>query len=71
MIAASRGTWHCARVLLLHGSFLKVGAVGDLDIVRVMVERTQVDLDARDAYDTTPLHLAASYGPLSCGAVPV
>ena len=48
-----------------------MGAVGDLDILMVMVERTQADLDARDAYDTTPLHLAASYDPLSCGAVPV
>jgi len=38
---------------------------GELDIVTAMVERTQVDLDARGAYDWTALHLAAINGDLA------
>ena len=40
--------------------------VGDLDIVRAMVERTQVDLEAGDNNSgDTPLHMAAQKGHLS------
>ena len=46
-------------------SFAKVCTDGDLDIVRAMVERTQVDLEARDQHGRTPLHKAASNGHLS------
>ena len=46
-------------------SFTQVCQDGDLDIVKVMVERTQVDLEARDAlYGRTPLHAAADNGHL-------
>ena len=43
-------------------SFAKVCVDGDLDIVRAMVERTQVDLEARDGVGNTPLHTAARKG---------
>ena len=36
-----------------------------MDIVKPMVERTQVELEARDEYDKTPLHFAAYSGKLS------
>ena len=45
-------------------SLLHVCEVGSLDIVRAMMERTQVDLEARDADGRTPLHMAACYGRL-------
>ena len=45
-------------------SFAKVCKDGHLDIVRAMVERTQVDLEARDDSDRTPLHIAALKGHL-------
>jgi len=49
-----------------NGSFFNVCEEGDLDIVKAMVERTQVDLEARDAaqYGGTPLHCAAQMGHL-------
>ena len=52
-------------------SFAKVCRVGDLDIVRAMVERTQVDLETGDYYSgRTPLYMAAGKGHLpSCDAV--
>ncbi len=46
-------------------SFLKVCKDGDLDIVRAMVERTQVKLEARDEDGWTPLHHAAFNDHLS------
>eukprot|EP00606_Chrysophyceae_sp_TOSAG23-5_P001334 GSChrysophyteH2.ASY1.ANO1.904.1 assembled CDS len=51
---------------LTHGeSFDTICQEGDLDIVRAMVERTQVDLEARDdVYGRTPLHWAAQKGHL-------
>jgi len=46
---------------LSHGSsFLQVCKTGELEIVKAMVERTQVDLEERGGEDDwTPLHLAA------------
>jgi ankyrin repeat protein len=46
-------------------SFAKVCQDGDLDIVRAMVERTQVDLEARDDIGWTPLLWAAYNGHLA------
>jgi len=40
------------------------GSFGELDIVKAMVERTQVDLEARSVSGMTPLHLAAANGHL-------
>jgi len=41
---------------LYHGdSFLQVCKEGELDIVKAMVERTQVELEARDEDGATPL----------------
>ncbi len=37
---------------------------GNIDTIKVMVERTQVDLEARDREDRTPLHWAALFGHL-------
>ena len=45
-------------------SLFHVCKEGDLDIVRAMVERTQVDLEARIGIGWTPLHLAARNGHL-------
>ena len=45
-------------------SFAKVCQDGELDIVRTMVERTQVDLEARGEGGWTSLHRAASNGHL-------
>ena len=46
-------------------SFTQVCQDGDLDIARAMVERTQVDLEARDAlYGRTPLLWVARNGHL-------
>ena len=45
-------------------SLFHVCKEGDLDIVRAMVERTQVDLEARIGSGWTPLHLAARNGHL-------
>ena len=45
-------------------SFVKVCEEGDLDIVRAIVERTQVDLKERDEHDVTPLLWAAHRGHL-------
>jgi len=51
---------------LSHGSsFLQVCKTGELEIAKAMVERTQVDLEARAGEDDwTPLHLAAEKGHL-------
>jgi len=46
------------------GSFIQVCKAGDLDIVKAMIERTQVDMEAKDEYDITPLHWAAQEGHL-------
>ena len=46
-------------------SFTKVCREGDLDIVRAIVERTQMDLEARNEDDYTPLLMAAVNGHLS------
>ena len=48
-----------------NGSFIQVCSDGDLDIVKAMVERTQVHLEARDVEGYTPLHQAAQQGYLS------
>jgi len=45
-------------------SLLHVCEVGNLDIVRAMVERTQVDPESRDDVDWTPLHHTAYDGHL-------
>ena len=45
-------------------SFFKVCEDGNLDIVRAMVERTQVDLESRNDGGRTPLLLAAHNGHL-------
>jgi ankyrin repeat protein len=37
---------------------------GDVDVVKAVAERTQVDLETRDAADKTPLHMAADNGHL-------
>ena len=47
-----------------HGSFAKLCQDGDLETVRAMVERTQVDLEERDQYGRTPLLKAAMKGHL-------
>ena len=50
---------------MTHGdSFRKVCEEGDVDVVKAMVERTQVDLEARGEYGMTPLHDAAIEGHL-------
>ena len=48
------------------GSFLQAFGAGELNIVKAMVERTQVDLEATDESGWTPLLWAAS-----CGHLPV
>ena len=45
-------------------SFFKVCQDGDLDIEKAVVERTQVELEARGEYGYTPLHWAADNGHL-------
>ena len=45
-------------------SFFKVCEDGNLDIVRAMAERTQVDLESRNDGGRTPLLLAAHNGHL-------
>jgi hypothetical protein len=45
-------------------SFAQVCHDGDLDLVRAMVERTQVGINHGSAYGRTPLHLAAFNGHL-------
>ncbi len=47
-----------------NASFAKVCIDGDLDIARAMVERTQVDLEARNEDGSTPLLTAAFKGLL-------
>ena len=47
-----------------HGIFAKVCQDGDVEVVRAMVERTQVDLEARNQYGRTPLLKAAMKGHL-------
>ena len=46
------------------GSVFQVCEAGELDVVKAMVERTQVDMDAGGWMDTTPLHAAAERGHL-------
>ena len=60
------GPGGATKTLTHNESFASVCREGDLDIVRAMVERTQVDLEARDAaqYGGTPLHCAAQMGHL-------
>ena len=41
------------------GSFIEASKAGELDIVKAMVERTQVDLEVRGDHRKTPLHWAA------------
>jgi len=41
------------------GSFLQAREAGELEIVKTMVYRTQVDMEARDRSGSTPLHWAA------------
>ena len=49
---------------LSHGDiFIQACQAGELDIVKAMVERTQVELEARDRWRGHPAHF--------CGAVPV
>ena len=43
-------------------SVFEVCKEGDVDIVKAMLTRTHVDLEARDEYDRTPLHYAALDG---------
>jgi len=51
---------------LSHGdSFVQACQAGEFEIVKAMVERTQVDMEARDRDRMTPLHWAARYGHLS------
>ena len=45
-------------------SFTQVCKGGGLDIVKAMVERTQVELEASDGSGMTPLHYAADNGHL-------
>jgi len=45
-------------------SFFQVCKDSDLDIVKAVAERTQVDMEARDRDGDTPLHLAARGGHL-------
>jgi len=48
---------------LSHGdSFLQVCKEGELGIVKAVVERTKVELEARGEYGRTPLHSAALEG---------
>ena len=55
---------------LSHGdSFLRACKAGELDIMKAMVERTQVDLEETDQLRRTPLHYAIQGSP-PCGAVP-
>ena len=50
---------------LSHGdSVFEVCQTGELDIVKAVVERTQVELEARCKYSRTPLHFAADKGHL-------
>ena len=53
------------KYMVHHGIFAKVCQDGDLETVRAMVERTQVDLEARGQYGKTPLLKAAIKGHLS------
>jgi len=46
------------------GSFLQSCLAGELDIVKAMVERTQVGLEASSENNLTPLHYAADNGNL-------
>ena len=46
------------------GSFVQACKAGELDIVKAIVERTQVDMKARGFGDRTPLHWAAYNGHL-------
>ena len=45
-------------------SFVKVRKEGELDILKAMVERTQVDLESRAGDGRTALHEAAVHGHL-------
>jgi ankyrin repeat protein len=47
-----------------NASFFKLCQEGELDIVRAMVERTQVELEHVGVYDWKPLHTAADKGHL-------
>ena len=58
--------WELRRRKFSHScNFYKVCGEGDLDIVRAMVERTQVELENRDELGWTPLHQATWKGHLS------
>ena len=46
-------------------SFRRVCEKGDVDVVKAMVERTQVDLETRSDVGMTPLSWAAEKGHLS------
>ena len=46
------------------GSFINECKAGEPEIVKAMVERTQVELDARNEFDMTPLLYAAIKGYL-------
>ena len=43
-------------------SFIRACQAGELELVKAVVERSQVGLEARGAYSETPLHLAAENG---------
>ena len=59
-----KGHYGNSATLTHNGSFIHVCKRGDLDIVRAMVERTQVDLEEKDDQGETPLLMAAFYGHL-------
>ena len=46
------------------GSFHQACRAGELDIVKAIVERTQVDMEATGEWNRTPLHWAALKGHL-------
>ena len=60
-----RVAWNHTKYLSHGDSFVQVCKAGELDIVISMVGRTQVDLEARDWCDMTPLLLAAYKGHIT------